>query len=40
MNKLEKAQLFFYLSGGCLFSVVFMTYILWFCGAPMVTPNG
>jgi hypothetical protein len=40
MNKLEKAQLFFYLSGGCLFSVVFMTYILWFCGAQFVSGQG
>ena len=31
-DPLERAQFFFYLAGGCLFTVVFSTYILWFCG--------
>lgn len=32
MDKLEKAQLFFYTGGGCLFSIMFLTYLLWFVG--------
>ena len=32
MSKLDKAQMYFYLSGGSLFTVMFTAWVMWFLG--------
>jgi len=32
MSRLDKAQMFFYVSGGSLFTTMFVAWVMWFLG--------